>query len=163
VKACLVRRSLQYSLIIEHPQNSTESSLALKARGLKCRLEVDSDQWRLLAIPAPHGLRDKLQQESRAFWIPGRVSLARNDGSDVHFHILIASFLINSEIPLELNGVNQVFAREKSRVWKYVARKGASARSALYNAHLIIKSGNYSTKKKRADISASPQGILTWF
>ena len=33
----------------------------------------------ILVIPAPYQVRGKLQQESSFFWIPGRVSLARND------------------------------------------------------------------------------------
>ena len=33
----------------------------------------------ILVIPVPYQVRDKLQQESSVFWIPGRVSLARND------------------------------------------------------------------------------------
>ena len=36
-----------------------------------------------LPIPAPYQVRGKLQQESSVFWIPGRVSLARNG---LHIH-----------------------------------------------------------------------------
>ena len=49
---------------------------------IMCRLEVDLRFVALARHSCPDFHRDKLQQESRAFWIPGRVSLARNDNSD---------------------------------------------------------------------------------
>ena len=50
-----------------------------------CRLEVDLGFVALARHSGPDFHRDKLQQESTAFWIPGRVSLARNNNSDASF------------------------------------------------------------------------------